>query len=831
MSNATMSRRPAGPVRQHSLQQPPRRQQQIRRQRSTEDERNLQIYSTSNSLASSRNNRFSTNNPNKYEHHHHHHHHNHVSTLERPKVRVAWSEHQSQKSKNDGGVEIVARQIPTGKSTSRPATGRANRGRCPLAEKATILYSRQELAERLRLAWRQREENKSNIDIFLAHNTVEERCESRMSSATNRTALSSPKLPVNDEGVEEMRERVEEARKDDKPLAERGEAREMDERKFQTWFTSFESTQVTLLSEDPVDVEHDDQLAKAEENLETPVEDEKNDQDEPVVEKKSSISINCNDWNASITINNKPSDPPIEDSKPPTPSKEASPDFSQARLKRASYQSGLNKAFVGPITPDKPPTPRISSRVNSFQQEPGQSRFRRTSSAPPQRRTQVSIVIDTPSMASFREIGEPAQQTRAMSANGEPTKNPIASNRPIKSAPPVKRRSKGGKKRGLSTGCSKAGGEDDGEEARSKGRGSKGGKNVGTLETRGAADVVTMVSLVSSADSESEMDENSPRDDKLICELRNKLPTTPIIKSSNGLSGGMRKPFKSVSFQQDSFDYDSPPRLDHESTPVTVTTTTSSRTTSLQARFVALSRANVASSPDDTALLTAATMTMSAWSKAEICPVAAPLLQLQPQKGFLQEPPVAQIETPLTDREKRCLAVPIGDIHDKKRKLVRCRSALAAPRLGHRGVPPRLSKGRRLLWMADERSFLPLTLFQRVGEAAVVRYEPDLSPAGNEDVTGGQRTTGEPSFQGHQDAHDANDGDEAGERQGGADGALLPDAQGKGMLAPVQKDVRQGSFRIVRYGLERHANPDGVSIAPKGNEPKLLTVRQIFICF
>lgn len=31
-------------------------------------------------------------------------------------------------------------------------------------------------------------------------------------------------------------------------------------------------------------------------------------------------------------------------------------------------------------------------------------------------------------------------------------------------------------------------------------------------------------------------------------------------------------------------------------------------------------------------------------------------------------------EAPLTDREKRCLAVPIGDLHDKKRKLLRTRS-------------------------------------------------------------------------------------------------------------------------------------------------------------
>lgn len=31
-------------------------------------------------------------------------------------------------------------------------------------------------------------------------------------------------------------------------------------------------------------------------------------------------------------------------------------------------------------------------------------------------------------------------------------------------------------------------------------------------------------------------------------------------------------------------------------------------------------------------------------------------------------------DVPLTDREKRCLAVPIGDLHDKKRKLLKTRS-------------------------------------------------------------------------------------------------------------------------------------------------------------
>lgn len=38
-----------------------------------------------------------------------------------------------------------------------------------------------------------------------------------------------------------------------------------------------------------------------------------------------------------------------------------------------------------------------------------------------------------------------------------------------------------------------------------------------------------------------------------------------------------------------------------------------------------------------------------------------------------------QPEIPLTDREKRCLAVPIGDLHDKKRKLLRMRSTSNRP--------------------------------------------------------------------------------------------------------------------------------------------------------
>lgn len=101
-------------------------------------------------------------------------------------MRVAWGD-DGRGCDNLAQVEVVARQIP---SRSRPATGRSSRTYAT-AEKATILYSRQELAERLRLAWKHREQNKANIDIFLAHGVAEkERCDSQLSISAPPTPLS-----------------------------------------------------------------------------------------------------------------------------------------------------------------------------------------------------------------------------------------------------------------------------------------------------------------------------------------------------------------------------------------------------------------------------------------------------------------------------------------------------------------------------------------------------------------------------------------------------------------------------------------------------------------
>lgn len=89
-------------------------------------------------------------------------------------------------------MEVVARQIP---GRSRPATGKS-RGYVGI-EKPPILCSRQELAERLRQAWKHREENKTNINIFLAHGTVEKRCDSAMSSHASAATPSPPLLKNN----------------------------------------------------------------------------------------------------------------------------------------------------------------------------------------------------------------------------------------------------------------------------------------------------------------------------------------------------------------------------------------------------------------------------------------------------------------------------------------------------------------------------------------------------------------------------------------------------------------------------------------------------------
>lgn len=93
-------------------------------------------------------------------------------TRPRP-VKVAWTDRRQQDSSNSN-VEVVAKRCtgqrrPVSCKPQRPVTGNLpSIG----SDKDTILYTRQQLAERLRLAWREREESRPNLDIFLAHSNV-----------------------------------------------------------------------------------------------------------------------------------------------------------------------------------------------------------------------------------------------------------------------------------------------------------------------------------------------------------------------------------------------------------------------------------------------------------------------------------------------------------------------------------------------------------------------------------------------------------------------------------------------------------------------------------
>jgi hypothetical protein len=89
-------------------------------------------------------------------------------------VKVAWTDRRQQDSSN-GNVAVVAKRCtgqprPVSCKPQRPATGNLpSIG----GDRDTILYTRQQLAERLRRAWREREQSRPNLDIFLAHSNVE----------------------------------------------------------------------------------------------------------------------------------------------------------------------------------------------------------------------------------------------------------------------------------------------------------------------------------------------------------------------------------------------------------------------------------------------------------------------------------------------------------------------------------------------------------------------------------------------------------------------------------------------------------------------------------
>ncbi|EFN60502.1 hypothetical protein EAG_10263 [Camponotus floridanus] len=620
-------KRATRPVRQLSLQQPAPRRQHIRRQKSAEDDcsKSLQIYA--NPIARDR---LATN------------------ATDKPKVRVAWGD---DRRGCDGlaQVEVVARQIP---SRSRPTTGRSSRSYA--TEKASILYSRQELAERLRLAWKHREQNKANIDIFLAHNVaVEERCESGLSMSTPPTTLPKEEadlMPDEERSPQNLKisgnsgdrgrktreiEHEDERERDGKLEISSGMMENNLMNKDENVTKSVEKKGTE--NEACISIRDHQIVAMA---LESHLKKTTNTQINSDVDerkKKTKINIDCTNLHLSASNQSHPS-VTFPSLKPENAdSAKTNDNFSSAKQKRASFQNGTNRAFLIPMTEK---TPKEMTEAKDKIASAKSIEVRCASAAtrsPVDRNIVLARSSSTTSLEKTRRTNSAPPQrrnvapgTRVQISRGE---------RSIRSAP-LKKRSRSAKRRLL------ASGKDE----------DRGGRGKSSMDPR-TSDVITMVSLVSSADSDSDA-ENSPGDDKLINELRSKLPTTPIIKTSlNPNPAILRKPIKSVSFQRDSFDEE--PMKDEKRVANNV-----------QPPYFgfALNVAHGTSckdSPEQDLVLD------------DI--VASPTMTAVPALLISQDAEKAVPEAPLTDREKRCLAVPIGDLHDKKRKLLRTRSIPSRP--------------------------------------------------------------------------------------------------------------------------------------------------------
>lgn len=89
-------------------------------------------------------------------------------------VKLAWADNK-ERDNSKKNVELVAKRCvgqhrPVSlKSHRSPAGNLPNIG----GSMDTILYTRQQLAERLRHAWREREQSRPNLDIFLTHSNTE----------------------------------------------------------------------------------------------------------------------------------------------------------------------------------------------------------------------------------------------------------------------------------------------------------------------------------------------------------------------------------------------------------------------------------------------------------------------------------------------------------------------------------------------------------------------------------------------------------------------------------------------------------------------------------
>ncbi|KYN06491.1 hypothetical protein ALC62_02570 [Cyphomyrmex costatus] len=480
-------------------------------------------------------------------------------------VRVAWGDDRHG-CDNLAQVEVVARQIP---SRSRPTTGRSGRAYAT-TEKASILYSRQELAERLRLAWKHREQNKANIDIFLAHGVaVEERCDSQLSMSIPPTPLSK-KEPNNTVQNEEKSQQnlatpsnLEDRGKETCEDYDNGDER-LCEAKLESAIQLIENDLLTKGDEKAAEnvekKERDNEKSNLLNNVD--IEEEK--------KKKTRINIDCTTLHLPTTNQSQSSTAFSSLKTENADSAKTNVDFSLAKQKRASFHSGTNRAFLVPMVEKSPKgaeaksklalTKSIEIRCASADKTTMRSpidknvvftrssstvsleKAKRTNSAPPQRRNlasaarvQVNIVIDAPSLTEEVTdksiVCEKIQDGKDAVEKYEDCAMKIPrGERSIRSAP-LKRRSRSAKRRFF---ASSGPGKDE----------DRGGRGKAFIDPK-TSDVITMVSLVSSADSDSDV-ENSPGDDKLINELRSKLPTTPIIKTSiNPNPATARRPIKS----------------------------------------------------------------------------------------------------------------------------------------------------------------------------------------------------------------------------------------------------------------------------------------------
>ncbi|XP_017885271.2 uncharacterized protein LOC108628088 isoform X2 [Ceratina calcarata] len=708
-------------------------------------------------------------------------------TIDKFQVRVAWKENRQKNEKQVEQVEVVARQIP---GRSRPTTSRS-RGFVGI-DKPTILYSRQELAERLRLAWKHREENKANINIFLAHGILNERCESEMSTHTTVTNPPSPVRKIEQPATEtplinNFKTGVGEKKETENPTARKSSQNDATDIKknCDVLPDCKRSSEISALKEIQIPGETkkkerqktDDEKGPLNEKLSSPNASEHL----PKAKKSTATSNDCSSG-CGVLSTMLPSIK-IENSTLEV-GKVSKQDFSSAKQKRASFRSGTNQAFLDPVrsptefrydsvsdknVPYKPTIDNLNvitektcanrtesgesipsgknlmgrssvdeknvpqrtggklsstidkntrvtiddrdaladcktmtqatDRADQFDSDVKESdraiydrdgdsvtektaawrnslktrcdfmnernvllkkpteiqrtdqRPRRTNSAPPQRclestsannRVLVNIVIDSSSTSGKNnDQGEKLVTDCTDNAVGKIDASKLASSRSMKSAP-LKRRSRSVKRRFWS--CK--------NDADGKLRGRSAGRARNSIDFR-TIDIVTMVSLVSSADSDSDT-ENSPGDDKLIDELRSKLPTTSIIKTPALTSA--RKPTKSVSFQKDSFDDDS---VKEQPLPKEE----KKRTTTQQSRLAIVNQRG-------NEIIVTSEETVS-W-RTDVGSEALPVLALIHDT---EEP----LDVPLTDREKRCLAVPIGDSHDKKRKLLKTRNTTSRP--------------------------------------------------------------------------------------------------------------------------------------------------------